>query len=68
MSHRYVKVRFASKHGATAGLVFRLDLFPMTTVALSRCFPHSEARFMERLEVSPDFDTWEAAFHHCFDR
>lgn len=65
----FVKIRFTSKiHGATAGLVLSAELVKQATASeLSRYFPYTECRKMERLEVSPPYDTWNAAFLHTFD-
>lgn len=63
----YQKVRFSSPTGATAGLVLRTaDLRNKTVADISRLFSYSEARFMRRLEVSPEFATWAEAFGHDF--
>lgn len=63
----YRKFRFTSRHGSTAGLVIESDRMEHTTITdLSRLFPYSEARFMARLEVSPEYKTWEEAFGHEF--
>lgn len=63
----YFKVRFTSKnHGATAGLIVKEK--DVTTVSdLSRLFPKSEFRKMERLEISQPYKTLEEAFNHSFD-
>lgn len=67
MKSAYRKFRFTSNAGATAGLVIESDRFERTSITdLSRFFPYSEARFMARLEVSPEYPTWEAAFNHTF--
>lgn len=64
----FVKVRFYSRsHGATAGLIFRAsDVRTMTIGEISRRFPYSEAPKMHRLEVSPEYCTWDEAFAHIF--
>jgi hypothetical protein len=65
MKTTYVKFRFTSRNGATAGLVIESDRFQRTSMTnLSRFFPYSEAQFMARLEVSPEYPTWEEAFNH----
>lgn len=67
MNSSFRKFRFTSNQGATAGLVIESDRFERLSVTdLSRFFPYSEARFMARLEVSPEFPAWEAAFNHVF--
>lgn len=66
---RYCKIRFVSKyhHGATAGLVFdELKLKGKSISDLSRYFPTSEFRKMDRLERSPFFNSWDEAFHYTF--
>lgn len=61
------KVRFYSKtHGATAGLVIDTDKHSLTIGELSRLFPVSEFRKMDRLQASPKFSTWEKAFAYEF--
>jgi hypothetical protein len=64
----YVKVRFSNEKGATAGLVVPTGkLASMTISEVSMLFPMSEARFMTgKLEVSREFQDWEAAFYHDF--
>ena len=64
----FIKVRFTSKeHGATAGLIFPAkDLYDMSLTKLSRHWPAGEALKMRRVEMSPEYDTWEAAFLHTF--
>lgn len=67
MKTTYRKFRFTSNAGSTAGLVIESDRFERTSITdLSRFFPYSEARFMARLEVSPEYPTWEDAFNHTF--
>lgn len=61
------KVRFFSKeHGATAGLVLDASHFPENISAISRLFPSSEFRKMERFQKSPAFETYEDAFSYEF--
>lgn len=63
----FKKFRFTSKQGSTAGLVIESDRMARMDISdLSRFFPYSEARFMARLEVSPEYKTWEDAFAHDF--
>ena len=67
----YVKVRFASPSHETVGLVFKSeDLVRHNVSSLSRIFPPSEFLRMGsrlvRVELSPDFPTWEEAFNHQF--
>jgi hypothetical protein len=67
MKTTYVKFRFTSRNGATAGLVIDSFRFARTSITdLSRFFPYSEAPLMARLEVSPEYPTWEDAFNHSF--
>jgi len=65
---KYIKVRFTSKNnGSTAGVVLTVEqmrTMPMTE--LSRMFPYSEVRKMERRERSPEYATWDEAFLHTF--
>jgi hypothetical protein len=65
----YIKVRFTSKaNGSTAGLVIEADkLYRTPLTELSRLFPVSEASKMERVELSPEYDSFEEAFAHNFD-
>jgi hypothetical protein len=65
----FVKYRFTSKNnGNTAGLVLDTSKHKRTSVTeLSRAFPYSESAKMERLEISPEYETWEEAFHHEFE-
>lgn len=65
----YMKVRFTSLKGATAGLIFlSQDVYNMSLSKLSRHWPVSEALKMRRVELSPEYDTWEQAFDHSFDK
>jgi len=67
MKTSFRKFRFVSNQGQTAGLVIdsaKLDSLSISD--LSRFFPYSEARFMARIEVSPEYSTWEEAFYHSF--
>lgn len=67
MKKTYLKFRFTSCQGCTAGLVIESDKFSNLSITeLSRFFPYSESRFMARLEVSPKFPSWEAAFNFQF--
>ena len=64
---QYVKFRFKSKLGATAGLVMALGKFERSNVSeLSRLFPYSEALKMAVWQVSPAFDSWDSAFSFTF--
>jgi hypothetical protein len=59
------KVRFTSRDGSrvTAGLVLPAEqVMDRSPSGLSRLFPMFEAGKMERLQVSPSFPSWEAAF------
>ena len=60
------KVWFESKsHGKTAGLITESSwLEGKSTAEISRLFPYSEFRKMERLNVSREYPTWEEAFNH----
>lgn len=65
---RYVKIRFTGRYGATAGLIFTTDKAnAMTLGELSRHFTRAEARNMAKIERSPEYDSWDAAFAHDFD-
>ena len=67
MNSSFRKFRFTSSQGVTAGLVIESERFARTSITdLSRLFPYSEARLMARLEVSPEYPTWEGAFAHTF--
>lgn len=63
------KVRFSSKeHGATAGVILSSRFIERNTVSeISRLFPYSESMKMETFEVSPAYETADAAFYHSFD-
>lgn len=64
---RFVKVRFMSDVGATAGLVFTEAQMRMCSVSqLSRYFPSSEFRKMRTLQISRPYMSWEEAFDHEF--
>jgi hypothetical protein len=63
----YVKFRFTSAYGATAGLVISADkLRALGVVEISRFFPHSEFMKMKRLEVSPAYGSELEAIKHEF--
>ena len=67
----YVKVRFASPTHQTAGLVFTSpQLLQHNIASLSRLFPSKEfgrlGSRLVRLEMSPEFETFEQAFAHKF--
>ena len=65
---KFIKVRFVSGHGATAGLVMTLDKFSTTTISgISRLFPVSEFRKMGTMQASPALDSFEDAFSFQFD-
>lgn len=72
MSHNtFVKVRFASPSHQTAGLVFTSpQLLQHNIASLSRLFPSKEfgrlGSRLVRLEMSPEFETFEQAFAHEF--
>jgi len=64
----FVKVRWTSSRGATAGLVFdKVQLDRLSIPELSRRCPRSEATKMHRLEISPAYGTFEEAFLHQFE-
>jgi hypothetical protein len=69
MKHGYQKVWFESVlHGRTAGLIVPAEqLKSMTISEVSRLFPYFEANKMKTLQVSPVFETWEAAFAFGID-
>lgn len=64
----YRKVRFYSPvNGATAGLIVETNkLANMSIPDISRLFPYSEANKMQRIQCSPEYGTFEAAFLHEF--
>ncbi len=65
----YVKFRFTSDKGSTAGLVLNVEIYKKKTIgALSQMFPMREATKMMRLECSEPFGTWEDAFHYDFEK
>lgn len=61
------KIRFTSKHGATAGLVVPAAVAKKPITEISRLFPMHEASKMERFEQSPVLPSWEAAFNFSFE-
>jgi len=65
---KYRKVRFFSpEHGATAGIVLPAEKVKHSTIPeLSDYFPMFEAMKMQRLELSPEFDSFDAAFFYEF--
>lgn len=68
MKRTYLKFRFSSRQGCTAGLVIESDKFANLSITeLSRFFPYSESRFMRELEVSREFNSWCEAFEFDFD-
>ena len=68
MKKTYLKFRFTSRQGCTAGLVIESDKFSNLSITdLSRFFPYSESRFMRELEVSREFENWREAFDFDFD-
>lgn len=68
MKSTYQKIRFTSRNGSTAGLVFdSLKIERSSVSELSRFFPYSEASKMARIQVSPKFNTWEEAFEYQFE-
>ena len=68
MKRTYLKFRFTSRQGCTAGLVIESDKFSNLSITeLSRFFPYSESRFMRKLEVSREFNSWREAFDFDFD-
>ena len=68
MQKTYLKFRFTSRQGCTAGLVIESDKFSNLSITdLSRFFPYSESRFMRELEVSREFENWREAFDFDFD-
>lgn len=65
----YIKFRFKSEHGATAGLVLNADIYKTKSITdLSKCFPMREASKMHRLQCSEAFGTWDDAFNFDFDK
>ena len=68
MKPTYQKIRFTSRNGSTAGLVFDSFKIEHSSISeLSRFFPYSEASKMARIQVSPEFNTWEEAFDFVFE-
>ena len=68
MRKTYLKFRFSSRFGCTAGIVIESDKFSNLSITeLSRFFPYSESRFMRELEVSREFNSWREAFDFDFD-
>jgi len=64
----YIKIRFRSKYGETAGIVLAFERYDaMTVTELSRLFPMSECLKMGYLEKSPVFESWDNAFLFDFD-
>ena len=65
---KFIKIRFSSKsHGPTAGLIFEASrVKAMSLGDISRAWPYSEALKMERVERSPEYDSWGEAFNHDF--
>jgi len=64
----YQKIRFTDpRNGATAGLILDSDkLAKMSVSDASQLFPYYESAKMTRFETSPEYETWEQAFAHCF--
>lgn len=63
----YIKFRFTNGTESTAGLIMETaKLKAMTFPEVSRLFPMYEATKMHRLDVSPEYPTWEGAFNHKF--
>ena len=69
MKSTYQKIRFTARKGSTAGLIFEsYKLESMSLSDVSRFFPYSESGKMAKLQVSPEFNTWEEAFEYSFPR
>lgn len=68
MNNNYCKVAFSSSRGMTAGLIFTREQMAQcaNVEGISRKFPMSEAMKMERIHISPWFDTFESAFAYQF--
>lgn len=66
----FIKVRFYSKsYGETAGLILPANLIKngkIDVVKASCYFPMAEFRKMEKVEFSPEFNTWDEAFKYQF--
>jgi hypothetical protein len=63
----YTKFRFTNGKRHTAGLILETTrLKAMTFPEVSRLFPMYEATKMYRLEVSPEYATFNEAFAHQF--
>ena len=67
MKSTYKKVRFTSRNGSTAGLIFEsYKLENMSLSDISRFFPYSESGKMAKIQYSPEFNTWLEAFEYSF--
>ncbi len=64
----FVKIRFESDlRGCTAGIVMDADKAKHSSlISLSRYFPMGEARKMQRMRISPRYESFEEAFDHVF--
>lgn len=68
MAQRFLKVRFTSRFGSTAGLVLEFERYDsMTVTQFSELFPDSEAMKMGKLQKSPVYERWDDAFLFDFD-
>lgn len=60
----YVAVWFSNGDEKTAALIFEYSKVKQMTVSeLSRHWPMSEAMKMKKVHRSPQFPTWDEAFH-----
>ncbi len=67
---KYSKVRFTTTDGSafTAGLVLLdSEIKRLGMVGISKMFPRWECVKMHKVQFSPSFDTWDAAFKYQFD-
>jgi len=62
----FMKVMFTGSGGHTAGLVLPASMRNASTTELSRFFPASEFRKMNKLYLSKTYPTFDAAFAHEF--
>jgi hypothetical protein len=70
---KFVKARFTDGKGNyTAGPVFEKEKIWQSggwnVQEISRAFPYSESMKMVYLQVSPEYDTFDEAFAHEFDK
>ena len=67
--NQFVKFRFRSIHGVTAGLVLAVSKYRELSISeLSRMFPSWEAGKMHFIDCSDTYPTVEDAIHHTFEK